>query len=192
MSDTSVLIVGGGHAGAQAAISLRQAQFSGPVTIIGEEPELPYERPPLSKEYLSGEKGFNRILIRPATFWAERNVTLKLGSRVVAVDPAAREVTLDDGSTREYGHLIWATGGTPRRLSCPGHDACILRGDPAVRSFSVIYLKIGRVLALDCVNNTKDYVEGKRLVADGLSIDPRLLQDATKPIKDIIASAAGS
>ena len=71
-----VLIVGAGHGGAQAAIQLRQLGFEGSIGVIGEEPELPYERPPLSKDYLSGDKAFERMLLRPPHFWAERNVTL--------------------------------------------------------------------------------------------------------------------
>src|SRR3546814_7496835 len=81
-----VLIVGGGHGGAQAAIALRQNGFSGSIAIVGDEPELPYERPPLSKDYLAGDKPFERLLIRPPAFWAERAVTMLTGRRVIAVD----------------------------------------------------------------------------------------------------------
>lgn len=117
-----IVIVGAGHGGAQAAIALRQAKFEGTIAVIGDEPELPYERPPLSKEYFSGEKPFERILIRPAAFWAERNVEMLLNRRVVAVDPAAHSVTTADGATIGYGQLIWATGGSPRRIGCAGND----------------------------------------------------------------------
>jgi 3-phenylpropionate/trans-cinnamate dioxygenase ferredoxin reductase subunit len=117
-----IVIVGAGHGGAQAAIALRQAKFEGTIAVIGDEPELPYERPPLSKEYFSGEKAFERILIRPAAFWAERNVEMLLNRRVVAVDPVAHSVTTADGATIGYGQLIWATGGSPRRIGCAGND----------------------------------------------------------------------
>jgi len=116
-----VLIVGAGHGGAQAAIALRQNKFEGSIALLGDEPELPYERPPLSKEYLSGEKAFERLLIRNAAFWEERQVTMLPGRTVTAVDPVAHNVTAD-GETIGYGQLIWATGGKPRRLSCDGHD----------------------------------------------------------------------
>jgi len=118
-----VVIVGAGHGGAQAAIALRQAKFEGSIAIIGDEPELPYERPPLSKEYFSGEKAFERIMIRPAAFWEERKVEMLLSRRVVSVDAPAHLVTTADGATIGYGHLIWATGGAPRRLGCSGNDA---------------------------------------------------------------------
>lgn len=129
--DAGVIIVGGGHGGAQAAIALRQNGYAGPVTIIGREDEPPYERPPLSKEYMAGEKEFERIYIRPRAFWEEKQVELLLGRSVEAVDPAAKSVTLDDGSTRSYASLIWAAGGDPRRLPLPGGD---LKGVHCVRN----------------------------------------------------------
>lgn len=123
MSHFDVLIVGAGHAGAQAAIMLRQLNYAGSVGMIGDEPEVPYERPPLSKEYLAGEKPFERILIRPVTFWGERNIEMLLNSRVVSVDAKAHEVVLKDSTTHSYGKLIWAAGGTPRLLTCAGGNA---------------------------------------------------------------------
>lgn len=405
MSRYDVLIVGAGHAGAQAAIALRQNKFAGSIALLGDESELPYERPPLSKEYLAGDKPFERLLIRNAAFWEEREVTLLPGRSVVRVDPSGHRVTTADGEAIGYGTLIWATGGKPRRLACAGgdltgvhtvrtradvdrmiaelpevrrvavigggyigleaaavlaklgrqvvvleaqdrvlarvageslsrffeaehrahgveirlgvavdiiegedrvtgvrladgevlpaemaivgigidpavaplldaganggngvlvdaqcrtslpdifavgdcalhanrfagdrsirlesvqnandqatvaaktilgidavydavpwfwsnqydlklqtvgistgHDATVVRGDPASRSFSVIYLRAGRVIALDCVNATKDYVQGRKLVLDGASIDPALLADAATPLKDL-------
>jgi 3-phenylpropionate/trans-cinnamate dioxygenase ferredoxin reductase subunit len=121
-ADYDVVIVGAGHGGAQAAIALRQFRFAGSIALVGKEAELPYERPPLSKEYLSGEKSFDRLLIRPAKFWDEREIALRLGREVVSVDAAARCMTFDDGTRAGYGTLIWATGGEPRRLTCAGHD----------------------------------------------------------------------
>ena len=117
-----VLIVGGGQAGASAAIALRQGGFAGSVTIVGEELDPPYERPPLSKDYLAGTKAAERLALRPPAFWAERLVSLLLGHRVTAVDAAARTVTTAGGSTLGYGRLIWAAGGHPRRLPVPGGD----------------------------------------------------------------------
>jgi len=122
MEQYDILIVGAGHGGAQAAIALRQGKFEGTVAVIGDEPELPYERPPLSKEYLAGDKSFERILIRQPAFWEERQVAMLPGRRVVAVDPEAHRVTTTDGAEMGYGKLIWATGGHARRLSCDGHD----------------------------------------------------------------------
>ncbi len=126
-----VLIVGAGHAGAQAAISLRQRNHGGTIALLGDEPSLPYERPPLSKEYLSGNKPFERILLRPATFWGDRAITLRPGLTVASVDAEAHRVTTATGGVIGYGTLIWATGGAPRRLTCAGHD---LMGIHSVRT----------------------------------------------------------
>ena len=122
LSHYDVLIVGAGHGGAQVALALRQNKFEGTIALLGDEPEPPYERPPLSKEYFSGEKSFDRILIRPAAFWGERGVDLLLSRRAVSVDPAKHEIALADGSTVGYGKLVWATGGAPRMLGCQGND----------------------------------------------------------------------
>ena len=117
-----IIIVGAGHGGAQAAIMLRQLKFEGSIAMIGDEDEIPYERPPLSKEYFAGDKPFERILIRPQKFWDERAVAMLLGKHVISVDPAAKTVTTDGGETFGYTHLIWATGGAPRMLPISGGD----------------------------------------------------------------------
>ncbi|MEO0031243.1 MAG: hypothetical protein RIS94_1001 [Pseudomonadota bacterium] len=131
MQKADVVIVGAGHGGAQAAIALRQNGFEGSIVVVGREPELPYERPPLSKEYLAREKTFERITIRPAQFWEDKQVTMRLGTEVTAIDAAAKVATLSDGEKLEYGAMIWAAGGDPRRLSCVGAD---LAGVHAVRT----------------------------------------------------------
>lgn len=131
MEKADVVIVGAGHAGAQAAIALRQNGFTGTVVVIGREPEYPYERPPLSKEYFAREKTFDRLYIRPPTFWAEKEIHFELGVEVTKVDADAHEVTLSNGNKLGYGKLIWAAGGDPRRLSCSGAE---LAGVHAVRT----------------------------------------------------------
>lgn len=112
MSDRAdIVIVGTGHGGAQAAIALRLLKFDGSIMMIGRDSELPYERPPLSKEYLVREKPFKRILLRLEEFWNDKNVDLRLGEAVTAVDASAHVLTLASGRTVTYGHLIWAAGG---------------------------------------------------------------------------------
>lgn len=120
MTHYDILIVGGGHGGAQAAIALRQAKFEGRIGIVNAEAEYPYERPPLSKDYFAGDKPFERIMIRPAVFWAERAIDMMLGQRVDSVDAVGHQVITSDGSVISYGQMIWATGGTARPLSVPG------------------------------------------------------------------------
>lgn len=117
-----VLIVGAGQAGASAASTLRKLGFSGPVTIASAEGLLPYERPPLSKGYLEGSKAFERLLIRPASFWSDRQISFQMNKRVVAVDAEARMARLHDGTLLGFDRLIWAAGGEARRLSCEGAD----------------------------------------------------------------------
>ncbi len=122
MDHADILIVGTGHAGAQAAIALRQNGHEDSIVMLGRESEPPYERPPLSKEYLAGDKPFDRLYIRPPQFWADKNVDLRLGNPVVEIDWMGKTVTLGDDSKVSYRKLIWATGGDPRRLDCPGAD----------------------------------------------------------------------
>ena len=131
MDQADVVIVGAGHGGAQAAIALRQNGFTGSILLVGREPEIPYERPPLSKEYLAREKTFERICLRPEAFWGDKAITLMRNSEVVKVDPAEHQLTLKDGATITYGQAIWATGGDPRKLACEGAD---LAGVHAVRT----------------------------------------------------------
>ncbi len=122
---SDVVIVGTGHGGAQAAIALRQHGYDGSILMIGRDNAPPYERPPLSKEYLAGDKGFERIMIRPEKFWAEKDIRLRLGAAVTAIDPRAHRLTLSDGGHVTYRKLIWSGGGDPRRLPVPG---AVLRG----------------------------------------------------------------
>lgn len=130
MTHFDVVIVGGGHGGAAQAAQLRQRGFAGSIAIVTAEPELPYERPPLSKDYLAGEKSFDRMLLRPPAFWAERNVTVLTGTRVTAVDASGYRLDTSAGPMG-YGQLVWAAGGDPRQLTCPGHD---LPGLHAIRT----------------------------------------------------------
>lgn len=134
MSDATsydVVIVGGGHGGAQVAAGLRQRGYGGSIAILSDESSLPYERPPLSKEYLLGEKSFDRILIRPSSFWEEKGVVARTGHWVTEVNPAEHTIECDDGASFRYGTLVWAGGGHPRRLQCAGSD---LEGIHYVRS----------------------------------------------------------
>lgn len=122
MTSFDCIIVGAGHGGAQAAHALRQHGFGGSIALIGDEPDLPYDRPSLSKDYLSGEKTIDRLLLRPAEYWEQQGVTRLPGRRVTGVDAARQELTCADGARFGFSSLIWAAGGGPRRLTCPGHD----------------------------------------------------------------------
>lgn len=121
-ADATQVIVGASLAGAKAAEALRAAGFDGPVTLIGAEEELPYERPPLSKAYLQGNAERGTIYAHPADWYATAGVELRLGVRVTGVDPVAHEVTLDDGSRAGFAKLLLTTGSSPRRLPVPGDE----------------------------------------------------------------------
>ena len=117
------VIVGASLAGAKAAETLREEGFDGPIALIGEEEERPYERPSLSKDYLLGKAERETIYVHPQAWYADHGVDLRLGTLVTRVDPLAHEVTLADGSLIGYGKLLLATGSAPRRLPLPGADA---------------------------------------------------------------------
>ena len=119
MNET-VVIIGGGQAGAQTAVSLRKEGFSGAITMVCEEPDLPYQRPPLSKTYLAGELAKERLFIKPATFYEKAKITLLLGVRVIAIDTEQQSLSLDNQQSLPYSHLVFATGGRVRPLHCPG------------------------------------------------------------------------
>ena len=131
MEHYDVVIVGSGHGGAQAAIALRQAGHEESILMVSRDRNPPYERPPLSKEYLAGEKPFEKILIRPEQFWADRDVTLRLGANVNEVDWMKHVLSLSDDTSVSYRKLIWAGGGDARRLGCPGAE---LAGIHTIRS----------------------------------------------------------
>jgi apoptosis-inducing factor 3 len=117
---SSVVIVGGGAAGHAAADMLRREQYSNPVTILSADGDAPVDRPNLSKDFLAGEAQDDWIPLWPADWYPERKITLRLASPVAAIDPAARAVTLEDGSRLEYGALLLATGADPVHLQIPG------------------------------------------------------------------------
>ncbi|HEY1643325.1 MAG TPA: FAD-dependent oxidoreductase [Streptosporangiaceae bacterium] len=119
-SDGNYLIAGGGLGGAKAAQALREAGFEGPLVLVGAETELPYERPPLSKDYLQGKAERDSIFVHPRDWYADNNVDLRLGSAVTSIDRSAHQVTLADGSHVGYGKLLLVTGSSPRRLPVPG------------------------------------------------------------------------
>ncbi len=126
-----VVIVGAGHAGGSAAAFLRQFGWKGPITLVGEEPFLPYQRPPLSKTWLKEEMDAARVALRPIGFYHTNNITLLPDTTATAIDRDRRCVALSTGKNLEYDELILATGARPRTLPVPGHElggVLVLRG----------------------------------------------------------------
>jgi 3-phenylpropionate/trans-cinnamate dioxygenase ferredoxin reductase subunit len=117
-----IVIAGAGHAGGSAAAMLRQLGWQGGITLIGEEPIPPYQRPPLSKAWLKGEATAESLALRPVTFYTDATIDLRLGMRVTTIDRTAKTVALSDGTTLRYDYLIIAVGARARRLPLPGAD----------------------------------------------------------------------
>ena len=116
------VIVGGGHAAGQAAASLRQEGYEGELVILADEPHIPYQRPPLSKQYLAGEQGLDRVYLRAEKFYADKDVDVRMAVRAAGIDRDARTVVLEDGRNVAYDKLLLATGARPRILDIPGAD----------------------------------------------------------------------
>ncbi|MBC8131328.1 MAG: FAD-dependent oxidoreductase [Rhizobiaceae bacterium] len=127
-SGKGVLIVGGGQAGLQVAVSLRQGGYDGPVTIVAAEDRLPYQRPPLSKAYLKESQPFERLVLRPERFFSENAITLRRGESVSAIDRKSECVELLSGERLVYAHLVLATGARNRNLAVPGADRSGVHG----------------------------------------------------------------
>lgn len=122
-ASSTFVIVGGGLAAAKAAAALRDNGFDGAIVLIAEEQQLPYERPPLSKEFLAGKKTLADFTVNAADWYPEHNVDLRLGTRAVSLDPAGHTVALADGASVRYDKLLLATGSRSRRVPIPGADA---------------------------------------------------------------------
>ena len=117
----AIVIVGAGHAAGQAAASIRQEGFEGDITILGDEPHIPYQRPPLSKQYLQGEQGIDRVYLRPEKFYADKNITVRTGVTVESIDRQNKTLATTDGEVA-YEKLLLATGSRARQLDVPGAD----------------------------------------------------------------------
>jgi len=146
------VIVGAGLAGAKTAEALRTEAFDGRIILLGEENERPYDRPPLSKDYLQGKSELEKVYVHPQGWYTEHDVDLRLDTRVTAIDRSAHEVTIERGEPIVYDKLVLATGSSPRRLSVPGNDLA-----------GVLYL---RGLA-DCEAMKTAFVTGKRVAIIG-------------------------
>ena len=120
MGQTVVAIAGAGHAAGQVVATLRQKKFDGKILLIGEEPWLPYQRPPLSKKFLAGELPAERLHFKPESFYDDPGIEVRLGVRINAVDRAGKTLRTADGETLAFDKLIFATGARPRLLDLPG------------------------------------------------------------------------
>jgi 3-phenylpropionate/trans-cinnamate dioxygenase ferredoxin reductase component len=148
-----IVIIGGGVAGGNAAATLREEGFRGPVVLISREPGVPFGRPPLSKTYLRSEEDLDDWYVRPAAWYADHDVELRSGAAALAVDPATHTVTLESGERLGYQKVLIATGGRNRRLGIPGADL------PGIH-----YLRT----VAECDAIKQDAVPGRRAVVVGM------------------------
>jgi 3-phenylpropionate/trans-cinnamate dioxygenase ferredoxin reductase subunit len=190
MSATSaIVIVGGGHAGGKAAIALRDEGHTGPITIVGEENHPPYERPPLSKEYLQGEAEADSMLLEPAGWYADHDITLLQGVTATGIDPGARRVDLDVGDPLTYDLLLLATGATPRRLDIPGAElALTLRRIEDSDALREAYARSGSVVIIGGGWIGLETAAAARKAG----LDTTVLEYAALPLQTILGDELGS
>lgn len=180
------VIVGAGQAGAQAALTLRQQKFDGDITLIGDEPDYPYQRPPLSKKYLAGEFDTQRLLLKPDKFYRERAIETRLGLGAAAIDTGAQSVTLEDGTDIGYDRLLLATGSRVRRIDCPG---CEMPGIHYLRSradVDRIRQEIGTSSRIVIVGGGYIGLE-VAAVARGLGLDVTVLEAMDRVMARVVA-----
>lgn len=183
----SIVVIGAGQAGLQTIMSLRQTGYEGDITLVGDEAFLPYQRPPLSKAYLSGNMERERLFLKPDEFFTENNVTLKLNTSVESLDAAAKSVTLSNGETLSFEYAVIATGSRPRLLNVPGRELANifdLRGMADIDAMQPHFVE-GKKLVV--VGGGYIGLEAAAVAAGmGLSVDvleaaPRLLARVAEP-----------
>jgi len=141
----NVVVVGNGQAGIQLVDSLRREGYTGPITLLGEEPHHPYQRPPLSKDYLAAGKDPVPLPLRPEKFFTTNDVDARLGVHVTSIDRAARTVALDDGTTLAYSKLVLATGAANRELAVPGADLAGIHGLRTLTDAQALHARLDTV-----------------------------------------------
>src|SRR6266576_6569963 len=148
MAEQRVVIVGAGHAGFQLGASLRQGGFDGAIVLLSDERVLPYQRPPLSKDYLDGKIGLDLLLMRPEAFYRDHRIDYLPGTAVSEIDRAGKTVRLSSGERLGYGHLVLATGARNRVPALPGIE---LDGVCYLRTLAETELLRDRLVAADKV-----------------------------------------
>lgn len=186
---SAIVIVGGGHAGGKAAIALRAEGHLGPLTIVGDEHHPPYERPPLSKEYLQGESEADAMLLEPADWYLEHGVELLQGVTATRIDRAAKRVELDTGDPLTYDVLLIATGASPRRLDIPGADlAMTLRRVEDTEALREAYARAGSVVIIGGGWIGLETAAAARKAG----LDVTVLEYATVPLQNVLGDELGT
>jgi 3-phenylpropionate/trans-cinnamate dioxygenase ferredoxin reductase subunit len=185
MSQT-VVIVGAGHAAVQAVDTLRRDGHAGPIVLVGDEPWLPYNRPPLSKKYLAGELERERLLLRSAQYYPQHRVETRLGVRVTAIDRASQRLRLGDGSELSYDKLLLCVGSTPRRLDVPGHGLAGIHCLRTIADVDAIRADLAGARRMVVVGGGYIGLEAAAC-ARQLGIDATVLEMADRPMARVVA-----
>jgi 3-phenylpropionate/trans-cinnamate dioxygenase ferredoxin reductase component len=190
-SDQTHVIVGASLAGAKAAETLREEGFDGRVVLVGAENERPYERPPLSKDYLRGEVGRDKVYVHDESFYAEHDIELRLGRTAVSLDPSSCELELDDGERLGYDRLLLSTGAEPRRLSLPGAEldgVLYLRG---VGDSDTLRERLGRGGSVVVVGAGWIGAEVAASARQG-GLDVTVIEPASVPLERVMGAEVGA
>lgn len=181
------VIVGAGIAGVSAASGMRAAGFEGEIVVVGDEPELPYRRPPVSKEVLRGDKTLDQIRIKPETWYDGQRIGLVTGTAVTGIEPTRREVVLGDGARIAYDRLVLATGGRARRLGEPSERVHTLRSAADVPRLREALQAAGRLVVVGAG------LVGSEIAASAraMGCDVTLLETASLPLPRLLPAALG-
>ncbi len=184
---SAIVIIGAGHAAGQAAASLRQEGYEGELVMLGEESHVPYQRPPLSKQYLAGDQVLEDLYIRPAAFFEKQNIDLRTGVRATRIDAQAKTVTSDQGETLAFEKLLLATGSRPRVLQVPGADLAGVHYLRTANDVDAIRAAMPQAKRLCIVGGGYIGLEVASVAATAglqvtvLEMEPRILQRVTTP-----------
>jgi 3-phenylpropionate/trans-cinnamate dioxygenase ferredoxin reductase subunit len=182
----TVVIVGAGHAAVQAVDTLRREGHTGPIALVGDEPYLPYNRPPLSKKYLAGELERERLWLRSGHFYQQHRVDTRLGVRVTAIDRPTQRLRLSDGGELTYDRLLLCVGSKPRRLDVPGHDLAGIHHLRTIADVDAIRTDIAGARRLVVVGGGYIGLEAAAC-ARHLGLEVTVLETADRPMARVVA-----
>jgi 3-phenylpropionate/trans-cinnamate dioxygenase ferredoxin reductase subunit len=182
----TVVIVGAGHAAVQAVDTLRREGHTGPIVLVGEEPYLPYNRPPLSKKYLAGELERERLWLRSAQYYQQHRVETRLGVRVTAIDRSSQRLRLGDGGELTYDKLLLCVGSRPRRLEVPGNDLAGIHCLRTIADVDAIRADLAGARRLVVVGGGYIGLEAAAC-ARQLGLDATVLEMADRPMARVVA-----
>ena len=188
--DRTFVIVGASLAGAKAAETLREEGYDGRIVLIGAEPARPYERPPLSKEYLRGEAGREKVYVHEEGFYAEHDIELQLGRTAVGLDPDAKELELDDGERMADDRLLLTTGARPNSIPVSGSDLDGVLALRSVQDSDALRERLGSASSLVVVGSGWIGAEVAASARE-LGVDVTMVGRQAVPLEHVLGSRVG-